>query len=98
MAESSNSRFCTYFVSFVFSKFFFKFFALQLQNQASYEALRDALKKFDQLYLSIKQDEEHHKTPKHLSEIDDKLEKLLVHYDLDDVIAAFNGVSVIPHN
>uniref|UniRef100_A0A1I7SKK0 Syntaxin n=1 Tax=Bursaphelenchus xylophilus TaxID=6326 RepID=A0A1I7SKK0_BURXY len=49
----------------------------------------EELKKFDTLYVSIKHEQEHHKNTKSLSEADDKLERLLERYNLDDALKAF---------
>lgn len=47
---------------------------------------------FDSLYMSAKQDSEHHKTIKSIEEIDMKLEQMLRRYDLEDTIRAFRMV------
>jgi hypothetical protein len=50
------------------------------------------LANFDLLYLSIKQDGEHHKKAKNTNEVDRKLEALLKRYDLEETIHAFKMV------
>ncbi|CAD5226275.1 unnamed protein product [Bursaphelenchus okinawaensis] len=62
----------------------------RLDRQEAAQKLQEELKKFDQLYVSIKHEQQqHHKNTKSVSEADDKLEKLLERYNLDEALNAF---------
>lgn len=54
--------------------------------------LQEDLAHFDILYLTIKQDTEHHKKAKNTNEVDRKLERLLERYGLEKTIQAFQMV------
>ncbi|KAI6189587.1 hypothetical protein M3Y97_00024500 [Aphelenchoides bicaudatus] len=71
-------------VNFVWSKA-----VHHIKDQNVITKLQKDLANFDILYLTVKQDGEHHKQAKNLAEIDRKLETMLKRYDLEETIHAF---------
>ncbi|KAI6186821.1 Alpha-2-MRAP-C domain-containing protein [Aphelenchoides besseyi] len=73
-------------INFVWSKA-----TARVQDPNVVEKIAKELKKFDDLYLSLKQTVDHQKfKSKDLNEVDAKLERMLERYDLADVARAFN--------
>ncbi|KAI6213769.1 hypothetical protein M3Y94_00190600 [Aphelenchoides besseyi] len=73
-------------INFVWSKA-----TVRVQDPSVVEKIAKELKKFDDLYLSLKQSAEHQKSKsKDLNEVDAKLERMLERFDLADVARVFN--------